>query len=62
MNLITSAEITCPHCGENFSIQIDTSEPEQELIEDCAVCCRPIAVAVRSRPGEIIDLACRGGA
>jgi phage terminase large subunit GpA-like protein len=56
MELITEAEILCPHCGEEFPLQIDTSQREQSFVEDCTVCCRPIQLTVRSRPGEIIDL------
>jgi len=61
MELISETEITCPHCGEIFPIQIDTSQPEQILIEDCAICCRPITLSIRSRPGTIVDLDCSGG-
>jgi hypothetical protein len=61
MDLIAQAEVVCPHCGEVFSVQIDTSEAEQSLIEDCTVCCRPIQLSVRCRPGEIIDVNCSGG-
>ena len=60
MDLIAETEITCPHCGEIFPIQIDTSQPEQTLIEDCSVCCRPINLVVRSRPGEIVDVSIGG--
>lgn len=56
MDLNTPAEIECPHCGEVFSVQIDTSQAEQSLIEDCAVCCRPIQVEVQCQPGEVIEL------
>jgi hypothetical protein len=57
VELIVPAQIVCPHCGENFSIQIDTSESEQSFIEDCTVCCRPIQITLECEPGEIIDLA-----
>ena len=61
MELISEVEVVCPHCGEVFSVQIDTSEGEQSLIEDCTVCCRPIQLSVRCRPGEIVDVNCSGG-
>jgi len=61
MELIAGTEVTCPHCGEIFPIQIDTSQPEQTLIEDCTVCCRPITLSIRCRPGSIVDLTCSGG-
>ena len=38
--------IDCPYCGANFTIVIDLSAGSQQYIEDCAVCCRPIALAV----------------
>jgi hypothetical protein len=53
MELIHETEITCPHCGESFPLLIDTSQGEQILVEDCSVCCRPIALTIRCRPGEI---------
>ena len=36
--------IGCPYCGENISIIVDESVPEQTYIEDCEVCCRPIVI------------------
>ncbi len=56
MQLIVEIEITCPHCGEVFPLQIDTSESEQSLIEDCSVCCRPINLTVRCQPGAVDSL------
>ena len=45
--------ITCPYCGEIIEIIIDCSIPEQEYIEDCEVCCRPINLTVYIDNGEI---------
>ncbi len=56
MELIVETEITCPHCGEVFPLQIDTSQSEQSLIEDCNVCCQPINLTVRCQPGVVVDL------
>jgi hypothetical protein len=56
MDLIAEAQITCPHCAQVFSLEIDTSESEQTFIEDCTVCCRPITLTIRCRPGAIVDL------
>jgi Cysteine-rich CPXCG len=60
MELVIETGVTCPHCGEVFPLQIDTSQPEQSLIEDCTVCCRPISLTIRSEPGEVVDLAIVG--
>jgi cysteine-rich CPXCG protein len=56
MELLVATEITCPHCGESFPLMLDTSLPEQSTIEDCTVCCQPIGLTIRSKPGEVIDL------
>ena len=39
---LTEQSISCPYCGETISVLIDDSLPEQQYIEDCQVCCRPI--------------------
>ena len=56
MELIAETEITCPHCGESFRLEIDTSEPEQSIIEDCTVCCRPITLTICCLPGVVVNL------
>ncbi|ABD80752.1 CPXCG motif-containing cysteine-rich protein [Saccharophagus degradans] len=42
MNQLVEERIYCPFCGEPISVLIDCSVPEQEYIEDCQVCCKPI--------------------
>ena len=39
-------DISCPYCGELINILVDPSMAEQNYIEDCQVCCRPIVLAV----------------
>jgi hypothetical protein len=56
MQFLIEANITCPHCGEVFPLQIDTSQSEQSFIEDCTVCCRPINLTARCEPGAVVDL------
>ncbi|MCH8847025.1 MAG: CPXCG motif-containing cysteine-rich protein [Proteobacteria bacterium] len=46
MNQLVSETITCPYCGEPIELLIDCSVLEQEYIEDCEVCCRPINLFV----------------
>ena len=43
---LTEHTIGCPYCGETITILVDDSLPEQEYIEDCQVCCRPIVFNV----------------
>ena len=56
MELTVPADIACPHCGETFTVEVDTSQEEQDLIEDCAICCRPIELTICCRPGQIVDI------
>ena len=55
-SLLDTRSITCPHCWEQIELVIDASEPEQFYIEDCSVCCRPIAVQVSAADGEVLDV------
>ncbi|MEP7187131.1 MAG: CPXCG motif-containing cysteine-rich protein [Rhodanobacter sp.] len=44
--MLVPAEISCPYCGEPLDILLDASAGEQQYIEDCQVCCRPITLSV----------------
>jgi len=46
MNDLHARDIHCPYCGESINILIDCSIPQQNYIEDCQVCCRPIIIDV----------------
>ena len=48
-------DVSCPYCGESLEIVIDTSVSNQEYVEDCQVCCRPITMRV-TVDGEQIDV------
>jgi hypothetical protein len=41
--MTVAKQVGCPYCGEFFETSIDTSAGAQQYIEDCHVCCRPIA-------------------
>lgn len=41
------SDAVCPYCGEMITLFVDQTEQNQQYIEDCAVCCRPILVCVR---------------
>jgi transcription elongation factor Elf1 len=45
---LIETRIDCPYCGENLTVLADASELEQEYIEDCQVCCRPIVMMVNA--------------
>lgn len=48
--------ITCPYCWESIEIAIDLSVDEQQQVEDCSVCCRPILITYRAEDGELLAL------
>ena len=37
----------CPYCWEDVSILVDVSQPDQNYIEDCEVCCNPLEFNLR---------------
>lgn len=51
-----AVDLSCPHCGESFSLALDVSEGSAEFTVDCEVCCRPMKVTVRITDGEIEGL------
>ena len=46
MNELSEQSVDCPYCGETITVLIDGSLPDQEYVEDCQVCCRPIVFNV----------------
>jgi hypothetical protein len=46
--VIHHESITCPYCWESIEIEVDLSVEAQQYVEDCFVCCRPIAIAYRT--------------
>lgn len=54
MDWIEEILVECPQCGESFAIQVETdADRVVEMIEDCAVCCRPATISVTTREGEV---------
>jgi hypothetical protein len=43
----------CPYCWERVTVLVDTSVPDQDYVEDCEVCCNPIAIHVRTSGGGV---------
>ena len=55
--MIEEISIDCPYCGERYASQADLSAGSQRYIEDCAVCCRPIEIAIRvDADGELLGV------
>lgn len=47
MTAIAFVPVHCPYCGEPIELVADASAGDQDYIEDCAVCCRPMRVSAR---------------
>ena len=54
--LETTAEISCPYCGEIITLFIDLSVESQTYIEDCSVCCQPMSVSYSVEDGELASV------
>ena len=53
--MVDTVSLRCPFCGERFETLVDASAGDADYIEDCPVCCRPIALHLRA--GEQGDVA-----
>lgn len=45
-DLLIQHSYPCPYCGEQIDTYIDVSQGNQQTIEDCSVCCRPIELLI----------------
>lgn len=55
MDLLLEHSFTGPHCWATITTLLDLSVPEQELVEDCEVCCRPILIRFQASAGDLLD-------
>jgi transcription elongation factor Elf1 len=46
---------SCPYCGEQISMILDTSVRRQTYIEDCEVCCSPIKISYTMQSGGLAN-------
>jgi len=51
----------CPYCGEMISMTLDLTVSEQQYIEDCEVCCRPIEISVSAADETLVQFEARRG-
>jgi len=56
MQNLQTANIQCPYCWEQIEVVVDCSVEQQEYIEDCSVCCKPIIISVVIGEGEVISI------
>jgi hypothetical protein len=60
MNVEESVVVQCPYCAQNFEIMVDCSIEEQEYVEDCEVCCRPVTLVITVTPDGVPHVETRG--
>lgn len=53
--MLSTEKAYCPYCGERIEVVINCSVEQQEYIEDCFVCCRPIVFSIDSDNGELVS-------
>jgi hypothetical protein len=56
MSLLQGQDVTCPHCWETINLTFDLSVPGQSYVEDCPVCCKPMAVTYTAVDGEVSEI------
>lgn len=44
--MLEAVELQCPYCWEAITLSVDPSVAQQDYIEDCPVCCKPIRLRV----------------
>ncbi len=44
----------CPYCAAPISMMLDPSIPKQSYVEDCEVCCNPIAIRYEIFEDEVV--------
>ena len=59
MQSLQTATIQCPYCWEEIEVLVDGSISDQEYIEDCSVCCKPITLSVEVADGEVLSIEAR---
>lgn len=56
--MLESQDYQCPYCSEPVEALLDLSGGDQQYIEDCPVCCRPIQFELQT-DGDSWDLQVR---
>ncbi|XQF91327.1 CPXCG motif-containing cysteine-rich protein [Pseudoalteromonas espejiana] len=45
--------MSCPYCGESIEVLLDAADIDEQYIEDCQVCCKPISFVVFEDDDEL---------
>ena len=52
--MLEEHKFNCPYCWQEISMLLDLSAGQQSYIEDCEVCCNPIAIDFEAKDGALI--------
>jgi len=58
MNECQSLPVSCPWCFETIEILLEDDSQPGDWVEDCSVCCHPLALSLRIGPdgGFALDI------
>lgn len=59
MRPLSEQSLHCPYCGEPVSVVVDHSLGDQEYVEDCQVCCRPMVLSITLDPAGDVSVSAR---
>lgn len=59
MEALQTISLQCPNCWERVEIVVDYEDAEQEIIEDCSVCCSPMIIALHAGDDEELQAEAR---
>jgi uncharacterized Zn finger protein len=54
--MLEEISVSCPYCGERFETTVDLSAGDQNYIEDCYVCCRPIQFDIKTDDNKLMSV------
>ena len=55
-NISETKNISCPYCGAETVVVLDLTLGAQEYVEDCQICCSPIALQYTINEDGYVDL------
>jgi hypothetical protein len=50
------AQLRCPHCFERFESEVETIYGSHARVEDCQICCSPMAVHFEIEDGCVVKV------
>lgn len=59
MEALQTVLLQCPNCWEQVEIVVDYEDAEQEIVEDCSVCCSPMVIALTAGDDDELHAAAR---